>query len=401
MAIWRPQPYQKTGQQLGIDPAVLASAIKHGKSIIGHHPSLTPVFTLRHLAALSGTSYPVLRGIVGRKTELGSDRAYRIFRIRKKISKVGSAQRYRTICIPSPVLLRVQRYIHEHILMHLPVHSSSIAYSAGNKIAEEIAVHCGCKWLIKVDVKNFFEAIPEQGVYKVFRGAGYPALISFEMARLCTRVVPLNWTEGPHGYLNNRCSRFSIAAYSNPSQDARPAGTQIQGSLPQGSPSSPLLANLCARKLDEKIEELADDYGLVYTRYADDLALSTDDQCFTRRKAKQVIGRIYSLMASCGLTPNTAKTVVVPPGGRKLLLGLYVDSDRPKLSRDFRYRLEQHLHFCLHPRVGPVSHAKQKGFDAVLGFKNHVRGLIAYAVQVDPLYGEMRLVDFNKVAWPF
>lgn len=401
MAIWRPQPYRAIGQKLGVNQVALANAIKYGKSITSHHPSLTPVFTLRHLAALSGTPYAVLRGIVGRQTEAGTDRAYRIFRIRKRLSKKGEPQRYRTICIPSPVVLRVQRYIHEHILTHLAVHSASIAYSVGNKIAEEIAVHCGCKWLIKVDVKNFFEAIPEQAVYKVFRGAGYPALISFEMARLCTRVVPFNWSEGPTGYLTNRISRYSIATYSNPSKGVQPAGTQIQGSLPQGSPSSPLLANLCARGFDEMLSELADEYGLVYTRYADDVALSTSDKSFDRRTASRVIGQIYAIMAKCGFVPNTAKTVVVPPRGRKILLGLYVDSDRPRLSREFRYKLEQHLHFCMHPKIGPVLHAKRRGFDAVLGFKNHVRGLIAYAVQVDPAYGAKRLAEFHKVMWPF
>lgn len=84
-----------------------------------------------------------------------------------------------------------------------------------------------------------------------------------------------------------------------------------------------------------------------------------------------------------------------------MLLGLYVDGEQPKLSREFRYRLEQHLHFCLHPGVGQVSHAGRKGFDAVLGFKKHIRGLVAYVVQVDPQYGAKRLADFYRVTWPF
>lgn len=47
--------------------------------------------------------------------------------------------------------------------------------------------------------------------------------------------------------------------------------------------------------------------------------------------------------------------VVVLPCGRKILLGLYVDTDRPRLFRVFRYKLEQHLHFCLHAGVGPLN----------------------------------------------
>lgn len=391
MSVWRPQPYKKAGELAGADPTALAHAIRYGQSITRHRSDLMPVFTLRHLSVLSGTPYGVIREIVGRHATSNADLPYRIFRIRKRMAKGGGHQRFRTICIPSPVLLRVQRYIHEHILVHLPVHPASIAYNPRTKLIDGVAVHCGCHWLIKVDIKNFFEAIPEQVVYRVFRQAGYPALISFEMARLCTRVVMPFSPEGPFNFGRNRPDKYSIQSYRN----------RLQGALPQGAPSSPLLANLCSRFLDERIEELALHHGLVYTRYADDITLSSIDKDFGRGQAKDVIRKLYAMMRDCGFAPNLSKTVVVPPAGRKVVLGLYVDTDRPRLSRDFRFNLEQHLHFCLHPSVGPVAHAKHKGFDAVLGFRNHVRGLIAYAIQIDPAYGSKKLAAFDRIKWPF
>jgi hypothetical protein len=391
MSVWRPQPYKKAGELAGADPTALAHAVRYGQTIIRHNAELTPVFTLRHLSVLSGTPYGVLREIVGRHATSKKDLPYRIFRIRKRMARPDGIERFRTICIPSPVLLRVQRYIHEHILVHLPVHPASIAYNPGKKLIDGVAAHCGCNWLIKVDIKNFFEAIPEQMVYRVFRQAGYPALISFEMARLCTRTVMPFSPDGPFNFTQNRPDKYKITSYSN----------CLQGSLPQGAPSSPLLANLCSRLLDERIEELALLHGLIYTRYADDIALSSEDKGFGRGNAKGVIRKLYAIMRDCGFAPNLAKTIVVPPGGRKVVLGLYVDTSRPRLSREFRSNLEQHLHFCLHPDVGAVAHAKHKGFDAVLGFRNHVRGLVAYATQIDPAYGAKQLADFNKVKWPF
>ncbi|RMR37940.1 hypothetical protein ALP36_02005 [Pseudomonas syringae pv. coriandricola] len=390
MSVWRAQPYVNSGQRAGAEPAVLAHAVRYGQSIVRHNALLIPIFTLKHLAVLSATPYVVLREIVGRNATSTKDQPYRIFWIRKRIAKTGEAQRLRTICVPTPILLRVQRYIHERILVHLPVHPASIAYNPGRVMVEDVAIHCGCRWLIKVDIKNFFEAIPEQMVYRVFRQAGYPALISFEMARLCTRVPMPFAREGPFNFALNRPGRYSITSYSK----------QLQGSLPQGSPSSPLLANLCSRLLDESIEELALRHGLIYTRYADDIALSSGDKSFGRGRARHIIRKVYAIMRDCGFAPNLAKTVVVPPGGRKVLLGLYVDTDRPRLSREFRYKLEQHLHFCLRPDVGAVAHSKRRGFDAVLGFRNHVRGLIAFAIQVDPDYGAKRLSEFNEVVWP-
>ncbi|WP_408296476.1 reverse transcriptase family protein [Paraburkholderia sediminicola] len=366
MAIWRAQHYRQNGLREGIDPLLLNRAIQYGDAITGANRNLTPIFTLRHLAFLCGASYPALRAYAGRKND-EAIHPYRLFRIKKR-SRPGEPTRLRTICAPAPGLRTAQRFIHDNVLSHLPVHPASIAYSQNTRPVEEIGIHCGCRWLIKLDVQNFFEAISERAVYRVFRDAGYPALVSFEMARLCTRIVPMNRDEGPPVQTPARASRYSIEAYWN----------WRQGSLPQGAPSSPLLANLCSFRLDTMVADIATEYGMAYTRYADDIALSTTNPDFSRSDVRKVIQRVYSAMRQCDLSPNTAKTVIAPPGTRKVVLGLYVDQGTPRLTREFRSRLEQHLHFCLHPDVGPVAHARKRGFSAVLGFKHHLSRPVKY-----------------------
>lgn len=105
-------------------------------------------------------------------------------------------------------------------------------------------------------------------------------------------------------------------------------------------------------------------------------------------------------MKKTGLSPNRTKTQIVPPGSRKIVLGLLVDRENPRLSREFRYLMRQHLYFLKKSSVGPAKHAKAKGFDSVGGFKNHVFGLATYARQIDKDYGEKCLRALESIDWP-
>lgn len=171
-----------------------------------------------------------------------------------------------------------------------------------------------------------------------------------------------------------------------------------QGHLPQGAPTSPMLANLVMWPLDRRIEQIALEAGWTYTRYADDLAFSRRDGS-SRAKAMHLAKAIEQQLIQFGLTNNRQKTTIIPPGARKVLLGVLVDRGEPHLTRAFRDNIETHLYALTSPKIGPSAHKERRGFASTIGMRRHIEGLIAFASQVDRHYGASLYQQLNAVDW--
>ncbi|MFJ4431467.1 reverse transcriptase family protein [Pseudomonas sp. NPDC089395] len=383
MERWNPQLFRKRAS--GIDPEVLEHCIAVGKRITALNRYVQPVFTLKHLAVLSGVDYGFIRQTVARRTD-----AYTEFRVKKRSTQDGDP-RYRTICVPSPGLMQVQRWIAQNILAHVPAHVCSVAFSKGNSLYQAAEPHCSAKWLVKLDIRDFFESISEASIYLAIRSCGFESLISFEMARLCTRVVDKGTYE--KALLKTKVkqpSPYVIAQYAQAQQ----------GHLPQGAPTSPMLANLVCRQLDERLSAIAEKFDVRYTRYADDMTFSSDDAKFGRDRAQKLIQTVYKLLACQSLSPNTAKTTIVPPSARKIVLGLSVEEAEPRLTRQFKALLRQHIYYLSREDIGVIKHSATRGFTSVTGLRHHLEGLLAFAAQIEPEWAAIYRSRFQSIKWP-
>ncbi len=232
-------------------------------------------------------------------------------------------------------------------------------------------MHCGAKWLFQFDLSSFFYDITEVDVYRIFNGLGYRRLLAFELARICTtthlpkRSERLLWCDQP-------AEREGLLPYRG--------RVGVAGVLPQGAPTSPMLSNLAARELDEKLQEFSRRRGFVYTRYADDITLSA-----TRLSANESVARIrrsvIGIIRQCRFRENTAKIRIAGPGSRKVVLGLLVDGDQPRISKATYSRIDRHLHAA--EKFGVVETAEHEGFDSAYGFYNHLAGLVSFTRDVD------------------
>ncbi|MBQ1561041.1 reverse transcriptase family protein [Caulobacter sp.] len=356
--------------------AVIDSALAIMERIRRVDPRMTPVFTLRHLSEMTGTRYGLLRSVVARRTH-----PYKVFTLKKAIP---GRTRVRLICTPNRELKTTQDWIVRNILQHTRAHPASYAYHPGSRPEFAARMHCGCDFLLKVDIEDFFTRVTEGKICEVFEGLGYPDLIAFELARLTTVVA----SGGKSPSVDPAVRWPTIKAYQH----------AAEGFLPQGAPTSPMLSNLVMRHLDDRFAAMAAAANMKYTRYADDLAFSARKP-HTRATVAAFKRKVLRELSEAGYRPNLRKTAIRGPGARRIVLGMLVDGPEPRLSREFKDDLRQHLHYLASEDFGPSRHAERQKL-SVSTLYHRVRGLIGWAMRVEPKFGAKCLAQFEAVAWP-
>lgn len=338
------------------------------------------IFSLEHLSRITHVSYAMLRATVERQRESAN---YRMFAVSKRSGGL------RFIHAVTGDLQSVQRFINQEILQKCRNHPASFAFHSSGGIRKCAQQHCSAKWLFQFDLSDFFYAVNEAHVFKIFREMGYRELLAFELARLCTTTrLPRN----KHEYLIRRPGQ---PLFPRLGIEARAEGMPYPltpgqlGVLPQGAPTSPMLSNLAAGKLDESLTSFADEFGFIYTRYADDITISA-----THIPRTIAIGTIYHRIINCirkaGFKENRDKIRIAGRGSKKIVLGLLVDGPQPRISRETYKRIDRHLHAA--KKYGLEATALHEGFDSAFGFHNHLAGLVRFVHDVDL----KRWADFSE-----
>jgi RNA-directed DNA polymerase len=354
-----PHLYRQTALAQSVPPEFLDLLIRAAYETERH--GLQAVLTLKHLAHQTGADHSYLRNVIGRDTD-----PYDEFLLQGK----------RLISSPHPAIRAVQKWILANILGRVACHPASFAYERNKSIAQCARRHLGAKWLVKLDIHNFFPSIDEREVFRIFTELGYRQLISFEMARLCTRPGIGALHKIPTDRPPSRSDYTTIRKYRT---------TAGVGYLPQGSPTSGALANLAMRLIDERITEAISGTSIIYTRYADDITFSTAEK-FSRQDAVDLIRMTDRILRLKGFLRHERKTKVVPPGARKIVLGILVDSDHIKIPIDTRNRLVNDIRGA--EKFGLLAHAHHRNFSSALGFGEHISGMLSYCHDVDPGWTE-------------
>ncbi len=307
----------------------------------------------------------------GRRVASGPLTHY-LYRWQAKAS--GSA---RLIEAPKARLKAIQRKLLDEILDHIPPHEAAHGFRAGRSIRSYVEPHIGQHVVLKLDLRDFFATVGFAHVLAIFLTAGYPELVAQALTGLCTNAVPY------------RIWHDSASPLVGPE---RWRGWQLfrDAHLPQGAPTSPALANLCLYRLDCRLAGYAQSAGASYTRYADDLAFSGDQE-FARSVARFHI-HVCALAKEEGFTVNTRKSRVMRQGVRQRVAGVVIN-EVPNLARNDYDVLKATLHNCV--RFGPQDQNRHGHAD----FRGHLAGRVAYVTTLNPAKGLRLRQIFEQIAW--
>ncbi len=286
----------------------------------------------------------------------------------------------RVLEAPKVRLKAVQRRLLSEVVGRIPTHEAAHGFVPGRSVGTFAAPHAGRAVVVRLDLEGFFAAVAVGRVFGILRAVGYPEPVAHCLAGLTTTVLPLRaWQSVPRpadpGLLDAHWRLGRALASPH---------------LPQGSPTSPALANLAAHRLDVRLTALAAAWGGRYTRYADDLAFSGDRGW--GRGTSRFLDAVETVVRDEGFRLHARKTAVLPRAGRQTLGGLVVNQT-PQVARTEVDLLRAVLHNCL--RHGPDSQNTEGHAD----FRAHLTGRVAWVAQHSPTRGARLRAQLAAVDW--
>lgn len=186
----------------------------------------------------------------------------------------------------------IQKRLQKNMLQKLTIPDYAYGAIKGKDSISNAKRHQGKKYIFTTDLTNFFPSVNHKQVFEMF--------ISFDfsptVARLLTKL------------------------------------TTYKGKLPQGAPTSPIVANLVFVKTGKRLQEIAKENNLTFTSFVDDLTFS----CPTDFKDK--IQDILDAVVEDGFKISHKKTnykTKLPT-----VTGIIVKNNNLDLPKEFKDKME-------------------------------------------------------------
>ena len=266
--------------------------------------------------------------------------------VRYKVYQIPKRDRsMRTIAHPSRELKVIQRAIIKLIYNDLPVHSAATAYEKNRSIVVNANYHKGARWIAKFDITNFFNSITTEDWIRFLSDVKADKEVSDVTSKA------LFW----------KPNRKNIACLS------------------VGAPSSPFASNRFMYRFDESMYNFCKKNEYIFTRYADDITVSSGSDPVEIEMVREYIMRSFPYEDQFEI--NEKKTLLAGPGQRRSITGIVLaNSGKISLGRSKRRKIEAMAH--------ALSIGKNKTKRSV------ILGNLAFLKMVDPIAFERIIAKF-------
>lgn len=250
----------------------------------------------------------------------------------------------RTLNIPDEELMSIQKRILHSILNRFVVSEYATAYIRRKCLRDNALPHIGKKYLLKLDIHDFFNSI--------------------DFSQVLTYVFNQNYFPKQVGYILT-----SLCCYKN--------------SLPQGAPTSSYISNIVMFNFDEIIGEWCKSNSIAYTRYCDDLTFSSDKPLY------YVYAKVKSMLQERGFELNENKTHFVTSNSRQSVTGITVN-EKMSVSTEYKKKLRQEIYYVLkYGSSNCILYIQKAGFmdngiPNKAKYLQHLIGKTNYILQIEP-----------------
>lgn len=257
----------------------------------------------------------------------------------------------RLLEVPRPRLMQAQRLILDTLLTAIPTHEAAHGFVRDRGVGSHARIHTGQAMVIRFDLADFFTQIHATRVRALWRALGHGRTAAELLTKLTTTHTP--------AAVRDRLLESMPELPTSIAQRRATAQRLARSHLPQGAPTSPALANLCAFGLDVRLQALAQRFGANYTRYADDLVFSGPE--LLQRQFIALRAWVTAIAQDEGFALRADKTRVMPAHQRQYVTGLVVNQ-RANYSRTQFDTLKARLHrLAQHAQVDAGERARLEG----------------------------------------
>lgn len=299
-------------------------------------------------------------------------RYYKEFNIKK------SNGTSRIIKSPRNRLMFVQKKIKKFLDKNYISNQYSHGFIKNKSIKSNANVHLNKRYVLTFDIQDYFSSITQHNVYLALL-----KLLKNELNRTSFKDYKLSLnTSYPDKKLIWIISMLTTTI-------VEPGGKRV---LPTGSPTSPILSNIVFKPHDIYLSKLARKYNCSYSRYADDITFSSNNESDASIRALFLASKEY--LTRIGFMVNPDKTRLMPWYMHQTVNSLTVNNKSVNVPKTYKKQIELKINLIKRYKVkdkiplGLIYTLNKKGFKVseknFLSFVMKIKGQIDFILFIQP-----------------